>query len=697
MDSTGLSKSIGGEAMTQYMLMFSLGPVQTFIAQARKTRDLWLGSYLLAILMEAVMRGMSDVLVYPTTPTLEKGSNVPDLPNKYVALFDDLEVAKKAADDSKERISKCWEKIFNDVWEQTIRRHPDKESAVIAHHIWLRQTNPEICFDIFWVIVERNSSEAYGAWLRRTEEAFDARKRLRDFKIPHNLDNPSITDEHGEKSTISGEREALHGKDASPEGTRTFWKGLTEARSNGDPVLKSNDISPNGKERLDAIDTIKRFAYRAQLLVKKEVSPGFPSTSSIATASFVERLLIVENVEADLETWLDITNRKELLQDTAYRDAIPYFQQPGKIASGREDTLLRDGDLYFPETFTAYRLREDYSFPYTTTQEKRETELYADKSSRALKALLHTADSQDITLPTPYYAMIQMDGDKMGVLLSGVKDDAEHKAISEALSKFARTSALNIVQEQYPGRLVYAGGDDVFALAPLARDIPGGQGIVTVLNLVNRLQEQYRRTVAEAVSDPKRQENVTASTGIAIAHHYTSLLYVRRTAKSAEEFAKDHYGRNALVVTMIRRSGEQTRVGCHWQYSGLTMQPITLFSYCYELFRHDVLSPKCLYTLLEESPVLAKLEREAQEKEIKRVLSRQYADKQEGKLTTTPINLPTLARHLVELANAMDNDEQRHNDTTRAAELHSEKRRYGLVEVLGWLLVMAFLARKDQE
>ncbi len=29
----------------EFMLMFSLGPVQPFIAQARKTRDLWLGSF----------------------------------------------------------------------------------------------------------------------------------------------------------------------------------------------------------------------------------------------------------------------------------------------------------------------------------------------------------------------------------------------------------------------------------------------------------------------------------------------------------------------------------------------------------------------------------------------------------------------------------------------------------------------------
>ncbi len=681
----------------QYMLMFSLGPVQTFIAQARKTRDLWLGSYLLAILMEAAMRGMDNVLVYPTTPILEKDSNLPDLPNKYVALFDDLEVAKKAAEDSNERISSCWKNICKDAWEQTIRRHPDKESIVIAHQIWLRQTNPEICFDIFWVIVERKPSEGYGTWLERTEKAFDARKRLRDFKIPHNLDDPSIIDEHGEKSTISGEREALRGKDASPDGVRTFWKELTEVDSNGKSTLSIKDISPNGKERLDAIDMVKRFAYRAEPLVEKGVNAGFPSTSSIATASFVEKLLTAEIKAADLQAWLDITSEPRLMQDPTYRDAIPYFQQPGKIASRREDIVLRDGDLYFPETFTAYRLREDYNFPYTTAQEKRETELYANKSSRALKALLHTADSQGITLPTPYYALIQMDGDKMGTLLSGIKGDKEeHKAISEALSKFARTSALNIVQEQYPGRLVYAGGDDVFALAPLARDVSSDDGIVTVLDLVNQLQQEYNNTVAKPVLDANRKKNVTVSTGIAIAHHYTSLSYVRRLAKSAEELAKDHYGRNALVVTIIRRSGEQTRIGCHWHYPGLQMQPIQLFTYFYQLFKHDVLSPKSIYNLLEEAPALVKLG-DAQRSEFKRMLQRRYDGKREDKLPTAVISIPTLAKHLVELANAMDSDEKRKHDTTRSAELHSDERRYGLVEVLGWLLVTAFLARKEQE
>ncbi len=674
---------------SQFMLMFSLGPVQTFIAQARKTRDLWLGSYLLARLMEAAMKGMDKILVYPTNPTLETGSNVPDLPNKYVALFYDLEAAKEANKNSQQDIYTCWKNICNDVWEQTIKKHPPKQGIVTARGIWNRQTNPEVCFDVFWVIVEKNSAEDYGAWLKRTEDAFDARKRLRDFKIPYNQDNPSMTDEQGEKSTISGEREALRGEETSRESVRAFWKDLSSH-------LSSDDINPNGKERLDAIDMVKRFAYRAKKLEEKRISVGFPSTSSITTASYIERLLTAEIEEPALRAWLNITNRDELRQSKSYPRSIPYFQQPGKMLPGREEILQRDGDLYFPETFTAYRLKEDYNFPYTSTVERQATQQYADRSSRALKALLEATDRAEITRPTPYYAMIQMDGDQMGKLLGKVTGDTEHRAISEALSQFSRGSALDIVEKQYPARLVYAGGDDVFALAPLARDIARGNGIVTVLDLVDELQQEYHNRVAQPVSDQKRKQGVTASIGIAIAHHYTSLSYVRRMAKAAEELAKEHYGRDALVVTVIRRSGEQTRVGCHWRYPQLTMQPIELFTYFYELFKYDLLSPKCVFTLLEEAPALVKLEKDAQKSEIRRVLLRQSSDgKQKG--SDKKKEIERLAEHLVNLAEAMDDDDRRKQDTIRSVELHSDQRRYGLVELLGWLLVAAFLARKEQE
>src|SRR5438132_11961219 len=115
MDSKQLSQCARSADMTQSMLMFSLGSVQSFIAQARKTRDLWLGSFLLSSLMEAAMaelehfsekKKIEQVLVFPTKRIIER--NIPDLPNKYVAIYDDQDQATKAAKRSIELIEERW-------------------------------------------------------------------------------------------------------------------------------------------------------------------------------------------------------------------------------------------------------------------------------------------------------------------------------------------------------------------------------------------------------------------------------------------------------------------------------------------------------------------------------------------------------------------------------------------------------------
>jgi CRISPR-associated protein Cas10/Cmr2 subtype III-B len=46
--------------MSQSLLKLQIGPVQDFIAQARSTRDLWSGSYLLSWLMARALRKIVD-------------------------------------------------------------------------------------------------------------------------------------------------------------------------------------------------------------------------------------------------------------------------------------------------------------------------------------------------------------------------------------------------------------------------------------------------------------------------------------------------------------------------------------------------------------------------------------------------------------------------------------------------------------
>lgn len=669
--------------MTKYMLMISLGPVQTFIAQARKTRDLWSGSLLLSTLMQAAMEGIKGTVIYPATWKVE---DTPDIPNKYVAIFHNLEKAQAAAAQSKRQIAERWQGICEVVWKKIIDRHGDEETQ----RIWRRQTGVDpldprqmdidTLFETYWVVVERKEGQGYGDWFKETESTLAARKRLRDFR---NEDEP------GEKSVISGDREVLHRKGSSRKEIEQFWLEVVASQS-------ADDIDKEGKEHLDAIDVIKRFAMKAEALT---IEKPFPSTSSIATASFVERLLeaAIDPPRA-LEDWRQVTSGKLASETT---QDIPYLARKSNDSkyAGRNWILQRDGDLYFPETFVPRRLEKDYG------ANKTEAEDLVKNGKDALRALLKATDALKITQPTPYYAVVQMDGDNMGILLSGVRDDPEHTGISRALSSFSRETALDLVEKRYPARLVYAGGDDVLAFAPLARDVAETGQPKHVLDLVDMLQTEYRKKVIDALLPPRDEERVksiTASTGIVIAHHYTSLSYVLRSAKEAESLAKKRYGRNAMVVTVIRRSGEQTRVGCHWRYEGLDDdgQPIPIFSKFYTLFKHDSLSPKCVYVLLEEAPTLVGLSEDAQASEIKRVLQRQY-DKERDKQNENKADIPGLAKHIAKLAKAMDDDMRKRHTTDKdleiAVELHSDEARYGIVEILGWLLVMAFLARKDQE
>ncbi len=94
--------------------------------------------------------------------------------------------------------------------------------------------------------------------------------------------------------------------------------------------------------------------------------------------------------------------------------------------------------------------------------------------------------------------------------------------------------------------------------------------------------------------------------------------------------------------------------------------PLEIFEQFRELIENDILSPKCVYTLLVEAedPLYKKID--------------------------------TLPQQLVNLGKAMDKVTNEKKDVEMSVYLEEDKVHYGLVEVLGWLRVMIFLAGKEQ-
>jgi CRISPR-associated protein Cmr2 len=651
--------SSGGDWMVNNMLVFTIGPVQPFIAQARKTRDLWMGSFLLSKLMEVALEELPGKLIFPAHRTITPP--IPDLPNKFVALYETPEKAEQAASGAISAMGKWWRDDLADKIWQRLSNEPYQNTLLDTDTdtIWKRQAPFASYFEVYWVVVTRQDSDAsYGAWYYRAQQALDARKRLRGF---------AQQIESGEKSTISGEREALRNRPEPGEtllqATQRFWSILGKHFSDA-------QITQQGRERLDAIDTIKRFA--APLLVPK--GQAFPSTSTLAAAPFIGAILqSVPKLHDELAAWKQATEKLAWSAQTA----LPYLEQR---AREHEDVLLRDGDAFFLETFTSKRLQENYPLMQAEAQEVAKLGLDAVKKMRQA-----AAREVKIDPPSPYYAVLTMDGDQMGTMLSRIEKDAEHSNLSQALSTFSREKVRQKVErEQFAGKLVYAGGDDVLALVSMRHALP----------LANAIQETFRKEIRPFRPEGYAEDRVTMSAGIAIAHYLDPLSHVLREARLAENAAKERYGRDSVVVTLLRRSGESTMVGSRWTYPNLDKdsQPLTLFSNVAFLLEEQVLSTNFVYALAEEASTLSRLPQPAQESEIGRLLTRGCSSDKEKRDFLSKDAIKALANQIAGLAAAMNMKPDAQGEY-REVELWRPGPRRGLVEISGWFLLMSFSLR----
>lgn len=248
-----------------------------------------------------------------------------------------------------------------------------------------------------------------------------------------------------------------------------------------------------------------------------------------------------------------------------------------------------------------------------------------------------------------YYALLMMDGDKMGAILSGdekthcsisyrasfhpkvgkgfderaakqalIKHYGEqkraispnrHLAISGALNDFSQIVVRHVVEEEHLGRVIYAGGDDVLAMLPVADMLPAMQ----------RLRHAYSGTLPEdadldwgkvraerktlhckngfAMLNGRLMrmmgEYATASTGAVIAHHQAPLSAVLRELRAAEKRAKTEGGRDAFSITIIKRSGGALYLTAAWG------EPLQLLADLRNFLAHQDTSRRAVYHTLE--------------------------------------------------------------------------------------------------
>ncbi len=457
--------------MNEAVLIFTFSPIQPFIAEARRTADLFAASQILVKLAQAAGKALTayGTLVYPAA----LGE---DMPNKIVLMLP-WEEAKTAAQKGEQALLDEWGRIAHTARRELESKNPVPDSA--WQKIWQRQIDCH--WEIYWSaanLAGRSYAEAY----REAERALAGTKRTRKF---------TAVEEHALKDSLSGRREALH-------------TGVTDAKEYWGKVAQDSaaakKLRPYGRERLDAIGAVKRFGELSQ--------KSFPSTSTIAAGDFLDRA----------RPYLALYRRavEELLGGHLY--------SVGRDVAGPEWPY--DGDLLFLETLTQHRLEDSYGvsapLPKNLLREAQEKlrQVYQKVSSK----------------PSPYYALIVLDGDDMGKKIDGClgeKDPQEaHRDFSKRLREFS--GQVSALVGEHRGHVVYGGGDDVVALTPLKQAFP----------LAKALSERFYQVTA-----------CSASAGIAVAHHLYPLGAAMQAAREAERTAKQVPEKASVCVKVLKRSG----------------------------------------------------------------------------------------------------------------------------------------------
>lgn len=457
------------------MVVFSLSPVQPFIEKTRKLRDHWVGSVILSWLtfegICAVMEHLGpDHVLYPSLQDqpLVEHYLIHEITRDFAPFFEayNASIDKWCGMRRDESVASFPNKFVflapagqeSDMAELIQRRIHDKWMAIGKRVLtWLGNTTRETGNNA----LEKNRKESNGlesmfhrqidnfwqfSWSsahlvsldhqKKINELFDERKFEAIFKtvevfakayatsdysqtqryaypVTHSLVQtvmaagksvPATTrrPEPGIKCPVCGEFEILHGISDKESGSvlpheykkqsEKFWKQIAKSKGMEGSIIKED-------EKLCAICAIKRFAPHALKNSKKKRdgdSPHplesilkngeFPSTTQMATFEFREKL-----------------REEGLLEPLAGKDAFN--------PKGLEKQLIDD--------------RHDQPIANDDGDEKQGL-------SAEVRTLLNTAKEKHgirLSDEDSYYAILMMDGDKMGDLVNGTTIAARWKDV----------------------------------------------------------------------------------------------------------------------------------------------------------------------------------------------------------------------------------------------------------------------------
>lgn len=494
--------------MTRYF-HFTLGPVQSFVSQARRTRDFWAGSFLLSWLAAVAMRevqAQDGEIKFPRPDTdfmaaLEGKADKPPMqggvPNRFKAAvpdgFDPEQISTA--------VQTAWRALAAAVWNVDLAGLANAESAAI----WQRQIDG--FWEMQWVLTD-------------DEKDSNCIDRMKNWRTHLSAPEP------GPKCMMMDGWQEISGATRPNDTTqKTFWKHLLSSGRTGIATDLRQD------EHLCAIAYVKRRFVRVFDTLHVPMPGGWtlkgwtlpsavPSVQYMAVARWLAELL--QKTQTDTE----LSKKMWAFHDEAQELTGSHGEWGSNIrcvddAKAPRKWSALDGGVFFDSMLENTRLWGERAKLAPGVLDK-------------LKRLRKQAELGPIS---PFYAILRMDGDELGKQMSAPE---KQDAITQGLADFAR-GVPGIVEEN-SGFLIYAGGDDVLALSTLE----------DALKMAAEVRQHYKQCF--------KNNTVGIQTSISAAIEY---VHVKTPLAKAlddshhllDNIAKDAAGRDALAVRVWKPGG----------------------------------------------------------------------------------------------------------------------------------------------
>ncbi len=549
------------------LVRIKISPVQDFIKNAKKEADLWAGSHMLSYLTFQALKPIieefgPDAIIYPhlrKQPFFEKeflgenpkGLEVANIPNKALVI-----VSEEKFKELKQKIEESFRSVLNEMYNFAVKCAKDKYKVSF---------NPEkyryIIEDYFKVTVEKvplhvefSSYDEIIDFLSKHGILDEERRKW--FELLKSLSShpPQPTEPYLVLFEILESATNLESSKFEKREQKDGWKCRLCGENLailGDELNYSELMEKWNQEPLCPVCLVKRF-YREYLEKKKGYRTAkFESVTDVCLRAF---------------EWIDRFRKLE-----EHREFLKVLQESNLT---HEDKPC-DPDMYYIEYWTAdaKRIRERVN---EWCEGKKVSEDEVKKASVKAAEILRRAYTK-VGEPPKYYAILKLDGDEMGKILSGRKSasvsdfaherlrnylkadvtralsPSHHIAINQALSKFAVEFVSKTVK-RCGGDLIYAGGDDVFAI------LPADKAFICAKDLADYFSSA--RMFASWHENGK--SGLIMSGGLLIVHYKHPLYDAVDLVIKLEKRAKN-LGRRALAVGYLTRRGSYIEAVLNWE------------------------------------------------------------------------------------------------------------------------------------